>query len=149
MSSKLYHDFDKPLIYICSPNQFEFIRANELGYENKLYYFLGYRNDSETDLNWLGHGSKDVNETFNEMFVYNYTGLQVLDDQTVTKQVFMENFGHCLMLFNFSKTSLRVITFNNIIFISNILLRILISFLLAGFIGGILVFFHRWFQGEK
>ena len=109
MSSKLYHDIDKPLIYICSPNQFEFIRANQLGYVHKLYYFLGYRNDSETNLNWLGHGSKDVNETFNEVFVYNYTGLKVLDDQAVvTKQVFVENFGHCLMLSNISKASLRV-----------------------------------------
>ena len=86
-----------------------------------LYYFVGQRNDSKTNLNWLGHSSKDVKETFNEVFVYNYTRLKVLGEQAMIEQVFMENLGHCLMVSNVSNV-LRVKLCNEIIFIYNILL---------------------------
>ena len=81
MSSKKYKEITKPWIYICSPDQFDFRRAKQLGYVGQLYYLNGQRNDSDTDINWLGYDSKDVNETFNEVFVYNYTGLDVQDEQ--------------------------------------------------------------------
>ena len=86
-----------------------------------LYYFVGQRNDSDTNLNWLGYGSKDVKDTFNEVFVYNYTSLQVLGGQAMIEQVFMENLGHCLMVSNISNV-LRVKLCNKIIFIYNNLL---------------------------
>ena len=108
MSSKLYHEIDNPLIYICYPNQFDFRRANQLGFKGQLYYLLGERNDSNTNFNWLGYGSKDVNETFNEVFVNNFSHLHVIDNQTKIHNVFLENLGHCRMLYNFSQNPLRV-----------------------------------------
>ena len=108
MSSMLYQEIDKPLIYICSPNQFDFGRAKQLGYKGQIFYLIGRRNDSDTNLNWLGYGSKDVNETFNEVFVSNLTDLTVLDNQTIIDHVFFENLGHCIMLSNVSQNPLKV-----------------------------------------
>ena len=110
MSSKLYEEIDRPLIYICSPNPFDFKRANQLGYKGQIYYLKGERNDSQTNLNWLGYDSKDVNETFKDVFVYNYTELQVVDDdQAIVEPVFFEHLGHCRMVSNISTNPLKVL----------------------------------------
>ncbi len=37
-------DTPKPLIYICSPDQFDFKAAENMGYKGHLFYLTGERN---------------------------------------------------------------------------------------------------------
>ena len=51
--------------------------------------------------NWIGYGSKDANETFSEIFVYNYTGLREQSNQAKFEDMFLENIGHCKIMTNY------------------------------------------------
>ena len=61
----------------------------------------GQRNDSVVNKNWIGYGSKDANETFSEIFVYNYTGLREQSNQAKFEDMFLENIGHCKIMTNY------------------------------------------------
>ena len=92
--------FPKPLIYVCNNDQFKYGKARELGYETYTDFLQGEVTGSELP-SWLGNShNKTFDELVKTLFNDDYTDLRL--ENAEQKLVFIQPFGFCLQLFNFS-----------------------------------------------
>ena len=102
-STEPIETINKPLMYICQENQFNYTRAQELGYSTRTQFLAGKVNGSVTP-SWLGTSTnQSYEEIVKDLFIYNYTGLTV--ENADEELIFSQSNGFCKQILNFSMNS--------------------------------------------
>ena len=99
-SSEATTNIQKPLIYVCQDNQFNYSRARELGYLGQTYFLVGEVNGSDTT-SWLGNSTNQTYEDIQkDLFNGNITDHVVVNADI--KPIFIQPYGFCNQVLNFS-----------------------------------------------
>jgi hypothetical protein len=95
----------KPLIYVCQENQFNYSRAHELGYSGQSSFLTGKLNGTDKPT-WLGNSkNKSYIDIEQDLFNYNYTDFTV--DNADNELFFIQSHGYCQQVLNFSMNSIQ------------------------------------------
>ena len=95
----------KPLIYVCQENQFNYSRAHELGYAGHTSFLTGKLNGTDKPT-WLGNSkNKSYDDIEQDLFSYNYTGFSLF--VAVKEPIFIQSHGYCQQVLNFSLNSIQ------------------------------------------
>ena len=114
-STRPFGEIDKPVIYICQEDQFNYTKAKENGYTRKTFYTIGKLEDTE-NISWTGlNNDRSAIKLQEHLFDVDYKSLKIEDSNTfgiselkpaVTEEIFDSNYGYCKKM---EETKLQVI----------------------------------------
>ena len=103
-STMPYIEIDKPVIYVCQEDQFNYTKAQNNGYRRKTFYTIGKLEDSE-NISWRGlNKDRSAIKLQEHLFDVDYSSLNIEESNTfgisnlkpaVTGEIFDSNYGYC------------------------------------------------------
>ena len=97
------NNIQKPLMYICQEDQFNFTKAKQIGYESNSAYLSGFLNRTETPT-WIAHsrGYENGTELLENLYEHDYNDLDIVQYYTShnASKVFLLPYGFCMKVEN-------------------------------------------------
>ena len=97
------NNIQKPLMYICQEDQFNYTKAKQMGYESISDYLSGFLNGTDTPT-WIAHsrGYENGTELLENLYEHDYNDLDIVqyDRSHNASKVFLLPYGFCMKVEN-------------------------------------------------
>ncbi len=103
-SMERLNEIQKPLMYICQEDQFNYTKAKQMGYESNSGYLSGLLNGTEAT-SWMGNTNINPDKVLKSLYEYDYSDLEILvggEPKNIT-EVFVLPYGFCMVIQNLTE----------------------------------------------